>query len=448
MRNLRTARSAVVLAGTLAALLASGSARADDPRRVVPDYDGRGPPPTAPGDVEIWVPRIVFSPLYLTSEYVIRRPLGALVMAAERSHVPTILYDLFTFGPDHKAGFSPIALFDFGFNPSVGIYAFWDDAFAKGNDLQLHGSTWGTDWLAGSLTDRIRLHRKDTLTLNLTAVHRPDRAYFGEGPRSLQSNLSRYGEDSVDGGAVVDVRLWRASRVQTALGVRSASFYQGHFGGNPSVEQQAAGGVFPLPDGFERGYTAEYNRVLLALDSRRPRPFPGSGVRIELASEQGNDVRQTPGSGWLRYGATAGGFYDLSDHGRVISLTFAALFADPLGGWPVPFTELVALGGDKPMPGFWWGRLAGRSAAVATAEYRWPIAPFLDGSMQAAVGNVFGEHLDGFDANLLRLSGALGITTVSSPDSSVQFLVGCGTETFEHGAPIDSIRVVAAANRF
>ena len=437
-----------MLACMAAGLFASGFARADEPKRAVPDYDGRGPPPTTPGDVALWVPRIVFSPLYFTSEYILRRPLGALVTEAERSHLPTVLYDLFTFGPDHKAGFAPIALFDFGFNPSLGVYAFWDDALAKGNDLQMHGSTWGPDWLAGTLTDRIHLHRKDTLSLNLTAVHRPDRAFFGVGPRSLQSNLSRYGEDEVDGGAVVDVRPWRASHVQTAVGVRSASFYQGHYEGDPSIEQQAASRAFPLPDGFDRGYTAEYNRVVLALDSRQPRPAPGSGVRIEVVSEQGNDVRQVAGSGWLRYGATAGGFYDLSDHGRVVSLSFAALFADPLGGRPVPFTELVSLGGDKPMPGFWWGRLLDRSAAVATAEYRWPIAPFLDGSMQAAVGNVFGEHLDGFEPSLLRFSGAVGVTTVSAPDSAIQFLVGFGTETFEHGGQVDSIRVVAAANRF
>ena len=445
---MRSLRRPCALLACVAAFLTSGSARADEPKRAVPDYDGRGPPPTTAGDVAIWVPRIIFSPLYFTSEFILRRPLGALVMAAERSHVPTFLYDLFTFGPDHKAGFAPIALFDFGFNPSVGVYAFWDDALAEGNNIHLHGSTWGADWLAGTLTDQLRLHGKDTLSLKLTALHRPDRAFFGEGPRSLQSNLSRYGEDLVDGGAVVDIRLWRASQVQAAVGVRSASFYQGHYGGDPSIEQQAAGGAFPLPDGFDRGYTAEYNRVLLALDSREKRPAPGSGVRIELDGEQGNDVRQAAGSGWIRYGATAGGFYDLNDHGRVISLSVATLFADPLGGRPVPFTELVALGGDNPMPGFWWGRLADRSAAVATAEYRWPIAPFLDGSMQAAVGNVFGEHLDGFEPSLLRFSGAVGVSTVTAPDSALQILVGFGTETFEQGGQVDSIRVVAAANRF
>jgi hypothetical protein len=170
-----------------ALMLAHGSARADAPKRAVPDYDGRGPPPTTPGAVALWVPRIVFWPLYFTSEFLIRRPLGALVSAAERSHVPTVLYDFFTFGRDHKAGFAPIALIDFGFNPSVGIYAFWDGALVENNDLRAHASTWGTDWLAGSLTDRIHLRNRGSVSLNLRAVRRPDMAYFGTGPRSLQS---------------------------------------------------------------------------------------------------------------------------------------------------------------------------------------------------------------------------------------------------------------------
>jgi hypothetical protein len=60
------------------------------------------------------------------------------------------------------------------------------------------------------------------------------------------------------------------------------------------------------------------------------------------------------------------------------------------------------------------------------------------------VGNVFGEHLEDFSPSLLRYSGAVGITTVTAPDSSVQLLVGFGSETFEHGGQVDAIRVAAA----
>jgi surface antigen Omp85-like protein len=454
----RRQKSAVVM-WLVAALFGSRAARAEgskpttttvpqaSPKRQVPDYEGRGGAPTTAGDVAIWVPRIVLSPLYLTSEFVLRRPLGALISGAERANVPTILYNFFTFGPDKKAGFAPIAFIDFGFNPSVGLYVFWDDAFFKGNDLRFHGSFWTSDWLAGSLTERIHFHEKDSLTLRVSAIRRPDHTFFGIGPSTLQANLSRYGEDQIDAGALVDFALWRASRVQTGIGVRDVSLYHGHFGHDPSVEQRANAQVFPLPDGFSRGYTAEYNHVLAALDTRRPRPAAGGGVRVEFEAEQGNDFRRSPGSGWIRYGATAGGFIDLNDHDRVVSLSVTGLLADPLGGQPIPFSELVSLGGSGPMRGFYPGRLVDRSAAVALARYRWPIWVWLDGSIQAAVGNVFGEHWRDLKPGLLRFSGAVGVESVGSPDSSLEILVGLGTETFDHGGQVDSLRVLLGTNR-
>ena len=243
-----------------------------------------------------------------------------------------------------------------------------------------------------------------------------------------------------------------------ALGVRSSTFRDGHYGGDPGILENVAAGVFPLPDGFARGYTAEYNDVLVALDSRRPYPAEGSGMRLEAQAEQGSDVRQSPGSGWMHYGAGAGGFWDVTGNRRVLSLSVLAMFSDPLGPRPVPFTELVTLGGDvaapgsfpAPMLGFYPGRLVDRSAAVATLRYKWPIGPWIAGSLQGAVGNVFGEHLQGSDTRLLRASGAVGIESDSSPDSSFELIVGFhpGTETFEHGGQIDSFRLAVGITRF
>ncbi len=140
-------------------------------------------------------------------------------------------------------------------------------------------------------------------------------------------------------------------------------------------------------------------------------------------------------------------FYDLNDYGRIVSLSAAALFAEPLGNEPIPFTELVTLGGDRLMRGFVPGRLVDRSAAVATLRYRWPIAFILDGSIQAAVGNVFGVQLEEFKPGLLRFSGAIGIETVGSTEGSFHALFGVGTETFDHGGQIDSIRFAIGTNR-
>jgi len=425
-------------------------------KRAIPDYDGRGPQPATAGEVALWGPRVLLSPLYFVTEWMVRRPLGAAVSAAERADLPNTLYNFFAFGPDHKAGVTPIVFVDFGFNPSVGVYGFWDDAFFKGDDLRVHASFWTDDWIGASLVQRIRFHKKDSIQLKLMGIRRPDHVFYGVGPTTLESAQSRYGEDKLDCGVLLDFPMWRLSKIDAGAGVRSGSFRDGHFGGDPGILQNVAAGVFPLPDGFARGYTAEYNDILVALDSRRPYPAGGSGVRLEAHAEQGNDFRQSPGSGWVHTAAGAGGFWDVNGNRRVLSLSVLTLFSDPLGTRPVPFTELATVGGDipspggfpAPMPGFFPGRLVDRSAAVATVRYKWPIGPWIDGSLQGAVGNVFGEHLQDFDTKLLRFSGAFGIESDSSPDSSFEFVVGFGTETFEHGAQIDSFRLAVGITQF
>src|SRR5579859_5689934 len=319
----------------------SAFARADDPpRRPLPDYAGRPPAPPGAGEIALWVPRVVFFPVYLTTEFLIRRPLGAAISAAERAKIPTALYNFFAFGPDHKAGFVPTLFVDFGFNPSVGVYLFWDDALFAGDDLRMHVSTWGSDWIAGSFVQRIHFFARDSLTLRLGAVRRPDYVFYGLGPRSLESARSRYGQDRVEGSAVADFPLWRSSRVQTALGVRAASFRDDHFGSDPTLTRQVAAGAFELPPGFAEGFVEGFARVFAALDTRRPLPAPGSGIRLEAQVETGGEFDARPAAGWIRWQGAAGAFVDLDGHRRVVSLSAAAVFADPLGGRPVPFTDL------------------------------------------------------------------------------------------------------------
>jgi hypothetical protein len=456
-RDVSTSRSRLRLPRTAAAKLYSSlaclalcwliasSARADLPKRNVPDYDGREEPTTV-GDVLLWVPRIVLSPLYLVSEFVVRRPLGFLISSAERANVPELLYDFFTFGPEHSAGIVPFAFYDFGFYPSVGLFLFWNDAFAARNSFSLRASAWDHDWLSGTLVDRVHIDTKTDIVIQATGTRRPDYAYFGIGPRSLESDITRYGESRLDASLGLDVALGPLGRLSTAFGGRRAHFHHGNHDGDPALDRQIAHGVIAAPDGYPDGYTLLYDRVSIALDSRKPRPAAGSGVRFEAKAEQMSDMEHQATAGYLRYGANLGGFYDLNDHRRVVSLSFGVTFADPLGHQAVPFTELATLGGSESMRGFLPGRLYGRSSAVTTLRYRWPIWIWLDGSIQFAMGNVFDKHLEGFAPGLFRLSGSIGIESVGSSDSSLELLVGFGTETFEHGTQITSARVYLATN--
>jgi hypothetical protein len=432
--------------------LAAPAHAADDAKRPLPDYDGRGGPRQTPGQKALWVPRLLLSPLYFVSEFVIRRPLGAGITAAEKAELPAAIYDFFAFGPDHSAGIVPIAFIDFGFEPSVGVYAFWDDAGFEGHDLRLRGSTWGSDWLSGTATERFHFGERLELTLTGTATRRPDYAFYGVGPDTRESDLVRYSADTVDARFDSRLKFAGSSMFETALGYRGASFGpsdyspapRGTVGYEPSLDEAVATGELPEPPGFRDGYRAPFVSTRLVLDSRG-KSSSATGARVELSGEQGVDLKNSPSSGWVRYGGTLGGFLDLRDSGRVISLSASALLADPLGDRPVPFTELVQLGGPGLMPGFRQGRLYDRSALVATLRYSWPIWIWLNGSLQAATGNVFGERFDGASLPRSRFSAALGIESSGSRDSIFQALLGFGTETFESGAELDSIRFVVGA---
>jgi hypothetical protein len=427
------------------ALLLGGPAAASDEERKLPDYDGREPPPTTPGDVLLWVPRVIFFPVYIVAEYVIRAPLGFLIAGAERSGVPAWLYDFFTFGPDHAGGIVPTAYADFDFYPSVGLYAFWDNALFKHHDLRLRAAFGGEDWLAASFSERYHFGpgRRERVALEAAAQRRPDFTFFGVGPDTRQSALVRYGERTLEARALLDLRLWRASSLHAELTLRDAHFFRGGYGDDPVLETAVTDGELSLPPGYADGYTLVQGDFTAAFDTRRPRPEPGSGVRVAVDATPASLLGQA--GGFVRYGATVGGFWDINDRRRVLALTVTSHFVDPIEGGAIPFTELVTLGGPEPLRGLYPGRLYDRSALVGGLAYRWPIWIWLDGALRMECGNVFGEHLDGFRFERLRWSGALGVESNGAPDSAFTFLIGAGSETFESGGKIDSFRFAVGA---
>src|SRR5512140_1027513 len=68
------------------ALVGTGAPVWSDPKRAVPDYDGRGNPDADGGHWALWIPRVLLAPVYVAHEYLIRRPVGAFVTHAERAH--------------------------------------------------------------------------------------------------------------------------------------------------------------------------------------------------------------------------------------------------------------------------------------------------------------------------------------------------------------------------
>jgi hypothetical protein len=439
----------------------------DDQKREVPDYDGRGADPTTPGEIALWLPRILLSPLYLVSEYLVRQPLGWVVTKAEQEDLPAILVDLFTFGPENQAGLVPTTLIDFGFKPSVGLFFFWNDAVVDDNDLRVRAATWGPDWITASLSNRTEFWKTHEIAVRGGFLRRPDWVFHGLGPES-GGDRARFSETRADVAVEYDARLWRSSVASAFVGLCDASF-DGDTGccGDPTVNQAAAAGRFPVPPGFTDGYTITRSGVSLVLDSRRPRNLeapvegsdhvspPGDGLRLAVRGEHGAGLRDAPRTSlreplrynWVKYGATLGGFVDVDNQQRVLGLSLIADFAEPLWkGSQIPFTEQVGLGGERPLRGFLHGRLWDHSAAVAKFEYTWPIWVWLDATLHYAVGNVFGSQLEGFEWELLRQSFGIGFRATNAREHAFEVLTAFGTETFDQGAAVDTFRFVFGAS--
>ena len=417
----------------LALAFACAAARADDVvKRPVPDYDGRGDELTTVGDVLIWVPRVIVAPVYLVTEYLIRRPMKALVVWVEDTRLVERAFDFFGIGK--PLGFVPTFYFDLRANPHFGIYFFWD---AGPNSLRFSGSG-GVSFLSATLRDRVALVDTLRVGVRLHASTRSDALFYGIGPTVDDDRPTRYEIQRLEAAGTLE---WRPIHRYVGLtaGERDIEFGSGTCCDDPSLAEDVARGYFPTPFGFaDGGYRGPFAHLRLTLDSRPSLPNAGAGVTFdgEIASDTIHD------RSWARFGGQASAGVDPFGGRRVVSLTLGAQFAEPLSGPDVPFTELVGVGGDGPLPAFGAGQLIGRSAIDATLQYEWPIWVWLVGAAHVAVGNVFGDHLKDFDADLLRLSFGLGIRSVGSVDHRFQFLFALGTSPFSDGAKIDSFRLV------
>jgi hypothetical protein len=432
-------------------LLQATNAHADDTpkKRPVPNYDGRGGAPETPAQKALWVPRVLLFPAYVVSEYVVRRPLAAGITYAEKSGWPAAISDFLALNEVHPVGVVPFMLVDFGFEPSAGLYAYWDDAGFKGHSLRLRGSTWGPHWLSGTLKERFQFGDNFEIFLKGKLTKRPDLAFYGIGPDTDESAITRYQAKTAYAHFQTRLSFGGRNVLETIVGYRGAAFAHSNYdsdnrgkaGYQPSIEEAVAANALAEPAGFRDGYRAPFAGVRVVLDSRGASRAKG-GVRVDLSAEESVDLANTPSSGWLRYGGTLGGFVDLMQGGRFLAVAVSAALVDPIGERSVPFTQLAELGGGGTMPGLRFGRLYDRSSVVADLRYTWPIWLSLRGSIQAGLGNVFGAHFDGVRPGRTRLSTAFGLETNGAGDDIFQALVGFGTETFERGAALDSIRFV------
>lgn len=492
-----TQAAMLFIASLLLALLVSpASAREPaQPDRVVPDYDGRPDAPPTPGQRALWVPRVILAPVWVVNEFVLRRPLEFLVLAAERGDAIQKLRYALTFGSGGRVGLVPTALFDFGVRPSVGLYLWANDLPTSGDRLRLSGAYGGSDWWQFRLRERIALGQGASTNTRFAGRHllfefayeqRPDHLAYGVGPDLGVDPLAvAYEQKHLHGGVGLE---WRFGELD-GFAFRIDGGRRRFENGDQRIERADVGITALGDDPLNPGTTArrlaggqagdpilntftDYRYVTLdgqvALDSRSAdAAMPGDGARLELGARVGHGTFIQPQERAFATGSLfsdpglegqtfafiqprleAGLFWDIDNHRRVLSLSHHLEWFERVGGETAPYVELPSMGGAAPLRGFATGRFRGDSTLATVLRYQYPIWVSLDAFLFAGAGQAYGERFAGASLGSMAGTFGFGVRSATDRDAAFELLIGAGTTRFD--APtfaIESVRFLVGATQ-
>jgi len=432
--------------------------------RPLPNYEGREAAPPDAGEVLVWIPRIIFYPVYLTLEYLVRWPIVGAMTLIEKHHVLEHLERIFVYD-DGRIGWYPTGFIDFGLRPSFGLHFFVNDTISEGDSLTIDGAYGGDDWYQASINTRHVIFRDDSAALTLGAqfLQRPDYPFHGVGGAE-NFDETFYSWRRIEAEAAIDAGLGGLNEIAFGLFFRHGQLKGGQ---GPSIDtllpptpRAGAPAMGAPPDsliayntaGRQLTYRLLGAHLHLALDSRsEERDFTeGSGVRFEVLSGIELDPSNTDLS-FVRLGGELAGFWDFTELEHTLALRLYADTLHKIGDTEIPFSELIMLGGTEHMRGFLEGRLRGESAVVATLDYRYPVWSLLDANLFMSFGGAFGERFEGFRWDRLFMTWGLGLRTSYSRDSSFEIMVAFGSNQAKEwsdgaGYEIDNFRFVFGIN--
>lgn len=415
-------------AGTTAPPPPAKGAHLEPEQRLDPgQYRGR-PRATTAADALIWIPRIVFMPVFAVAELGVRRPIYTAADWADRNHVAAQIDRILSPTPD--LSWAPIVSLDLGDNSSFGAKVKWRDVLVPGHEMKSSAEAGP----AGSW----RVTARDFWALGSHAYagargdfgELPNRPFFGLGPRSrsLRTNFSLARNE----GFVFEGFQWgNHIRVELAQGYR---FERSGPGQGPSIEQHFATEELP-------GY-GDLHLALATLDyqidSRRVRE-QNSGVRLVGNVTYGQDIRLAERA-FLTVSLDLEAAATVSHPDRVLVARAYAAEAVALGREPVPFTHQPMLGWQNHV-GFLWGRFRGESAVLAELQYRYPIAYLIDAQWTLSAGNVFGRQFKGLSVEPLTGTVGVGLRTRRAGFGPVEMTFALGTTRFDQPFAFDALRV-------
>ena len=407
--------------------LANGVAvteRKDDPAAV----RGRKNKPDA-GAGAAWVPRILFAPITLVTEFGIRQPTNAIADWSVRNHVPEIISDI-VLKPTPDIRWYPLVSMDVGYYYAAGAAIEFDNLLVRDHTFKLQTLVGGPDFFQVVARDTWKAGLFH-LSLNGRGFTRSDRAFYGFGPYSNDVKTN-FAQTRFEGFATAALDVKNHLHLAASEGFRSDRNAPGP---SPSIESLFTTASIPGFSGTDLAMAMFDAR----LDSRHDVEDTSGGVRLAANVTYGRDVHDSERS-FVSTRADLEAAIEVMKPDRV--LTFRGFVSDsvPLGTEPVPFLEQSMLGWEN-HNGFHWGRFRDNSAVMFEVRYRYPIAYFIDMQWGVSVGNVFAKDFSDFDAKAMTTSITVGFRTRRTGRTPLRLLVGVGTTRFDQAFNIESVRL-------
>lgn len=461
--TLRIAAAAGSVALALCATAARAQAPAEPPARDrgsdrgVPADEARGwadPPGDDPEDVALFVPRLVLTPPRLVLG-VLFWPVQKGLRFVERHALIERTEDAF-YNDERDSAILPVLAFQSGLGPSVGVQLFDENLAGHGERIQLDarfGGLYEQAYQIGFDGDRVLGSRYWIQTLSRFEIQ-PRLLFHGIG--DLPERTAGSALDPHD--AAVETRFRQRRFLQlgrfgytighpgnlTKVGA-TAIFNDRTFGPDTVDRSESIERTYDtsrLP-GFTRGARLLELDGNVVVDTRDVPGATSSGVYLELF---GGGVPNIGASDWhfWHYAAEATLYLDLYRKTRVLVLRGAVEAVH--GRYEnIPFTDLPRLGGPNRLRGYQLDRFRDKRAAVATAEYHYPIHELLAGSFFVDAGRVAPDYEGLTRARDWRVGGGGGLILRSK--SSVLFTLDVA---YGEGAQLyfttDPLRAFAGRN--
>jgi hypothetical protein len=401
-------------------------------------YDGRLRAPPARARGLLIVPRILFAPiryLWIGISYPVRWTSEWM----ERHQIPRWVLAITT-TRDGMIGIRPSLTYTSSFTPLIG-FNFFDRRFV-GPGSVLNATLVGLD----SHNVFTALHLRPTpearvweFDLDVAYNRRNDRLFNGIGFFTRKLPGTRYAIDEVNLAAHVHVIPAVPLRLVFGglFGLRRFDDAPA-FGGDVPISQiycmrQVTGACIPgtvsdvLVPGFNQGTQFLRGTADLFVDTRDSRFRPSTGAVAHFGVQYSHGLTFDHSSYFRLHGGVEA-VIDLWSRSRVLVVRVSGDTVLPTNDAPVPFTELVTLGGPDDLRGARPGRFRDFSALLLTLEYRWPVWMWMDAALFFDYGGVFGRWFADFDVRQLvpSLGGGVRIRTASQFFLRAQTAYGWG----------------------